>query len=169
MLSKEQKTKMTGRSPLRSGRNLRIAFPPRVGAVADMSSAASKAKGETRAKAPVFAALSLYATDLTEASRGAKLESDDYSIAVRRVLRVLARKQRNNPVLGTDNLVQGRVMIDRLARRIAAGEVPSSLRDEIVLRSIWPLGDASKDEACWPRGLAVLSDAWRARSVIPFR
>ena len=80
-----------------------------------------------------FDALAAYAQDLTKAARTAEPVADDNGAAVGRVLRVLARRDgRNNPLLVTDDAAAGKPVVEGLARRIAAGNVPASLRGKRI-------------------------------------
>jgi subtilisin family serine protease len=79
-----------------------------------------------------FEALSAYAQDLTKAARRAAPGADDYGLGVRRVLQVLARSRRNNPLLVTDNVAGSRAVVEGLARRVAGGDVPASLRGKKI-------------------------------------
>jgi serine protease AprX len=96
-------------------------------AAATQPTAGAKASTATRA-----GALAAFAQDLTGAARGAAPTSDDYGDGVRRTLRVLARASRNNPLLVTDNAAGGRAVVESLARRVASGDVPASLRDKSI-------------------------------------
>ena len=84
---------------------------------------------------PGGGALSSYAQDLTRAARGAEARTEDYGAGVRRVMQVLSRRAgRNNPVLVAADASAGASVVEGLARRIAAGDVPASLRGKKVFR-----------------------------------
>ena len=78
--------------------------------------------------------LERYCRDLTALARQEKLDPvigrDD---EIRRIMQVLARRTKNNPVLIRDPGVGKTAIVEGLARRIAAGDVPDSLRDKQVL------------------------------------
>jgi ATP-dependent Clp protease ATP-binding subunit ClpB len=81
-----------------------------------------------------FRALEKYCRDLTELARVEKLEPvigrDD---EIRRVMQVLSRKTKNNPVLIGEPGVGKTAIAEGLARRIVAGDVPDSLQDKRLL------------------------------------
>jgi len=81
-----------------------------------------------------YQALEKYARDLTEAARKGKLDPvigrDE---EIRRVVQVLSRRTKNNPVLVGEAGVGKTAIVEGLATRIVQGDVPKGLRDKRIV------------------------------------
>src|ERR1700694_5864659 len=81
-----------------------------------------------------YQALEKYGRDLTDAARRGKLDPvigrDE---EIRRVIQVLSRRTKNNPVLIGEPGVGKTAIVEGLAQRIASGDVPEGLKDKRVV------------------------------------
>ena len=91
-------------------------------------------KAESAQAESNYEALNKYAGDLTEKARAGKLDPvigrDE---EIRRVIQVLSRRTKNNPVLIGAPGVGKTAIIEGLAQRVAAGDVPDDMREARVM------------------------------------
>ena len=91
-------------------------------------------KVENQTQDSNYQALKRYTTDLTEIAAKGKVDpvigrEDE----IRRVMQVLSRRTKNNPVLVGDPGVGKTAIVEGLANRIVAGDVPESLKGKKIL------------------------------------
>lgn len=81
-----------------------------------------------------YQALKRFGRDITEQARKGKLDPvigrDD---EIRRIMQVLSRRRKNNPVLIGEPGVGKTAILEGLAQRIASGDVPEGLKDKTLL------------------------------------
>jgi ATP-dependent Clp protease ATP-binding subunit ClpB len=103
-----------------------------------LTRAFNDARGSKRVTSPeaeaTSSALDQYSVDLTAMARDGKLDPViGRDAEIRRVVQVLARRTKNNPVLIGEPGVGKTAVVEGLAQRLVAGDVPDSLRSRRLL------------------------------------
>ena len=103
-----------------------------------LSRAFNDARGSKRVTSPeaeaTSSALDQYSVDLTAMARDGKLDPViGRDAEIRRVVQVLARRTKNNPVLIGEPGVGKTAVVEGLAQRLVAGDVPDSLKSRRLL------------------------------------
>ncbi len=104
---------------------------PSSGASNPSSGSSTPSKGEKKSKTP---ALDHFCRDLTQLADEGKLDPTiGRESEIERVMEVLSRRKKNNPVLIGEPGVGKTAIVEGLAQRIMRGDVPDSLKDHRVL------------------------------------
>jgi ATP-dependent Clp protease ATP-binding subunit ClpC len=125
-------------------------------------------QGQSKSKTP---ALDAFGRDLTELAREGKLDAViGRENEIERVIQILSRRTKNNPVLLGEPGVGKTAIVEGLAQRIINGEVPDILRDKrmVVLDLALMVAGTKYRGQFEERIKAVMTEVRRVRDVVLF-
>ena len=141
---------------------------PEMGAEAEEDSGDEHRKGQTKSKTP---ALDSFGRGMTEQAKAGELDPViGRDNEIERVIQVLCRRKKNNPVLLGEAGVGKTAIVEGLAQRIVAGNVPSILKDtRIVNLDLALMVAGTKYRGQFEERIkAVMQEVKRAGNVIIF-
>src|SRR5215212_4594237 len=127
-----------------------------------------RASGRTKSKTP---ALDSFGRDLTELARQGKLDPViGRANEIERVIQILSRRQKNNPVLLGEAGVGKTAIVEGLAQLVVEGNIPELLRDRrIVVLDLAMMVAGTKYRGQFEERIkAVMNEVRRAKHVILF-
>src|SRR5437588_8766013 len=127
-----------------------------------------RAAGRTKSKTP---ALDSFGRDLTELARQGKLDPViGRANEIERVIQILSRRQKNNPVLLGEAGVGKTAIVEGLAQSVVEGNVPELLRDRrIVVLDLAMMVAGTKYRGQFEERIkAVMNEVRRAKNTILF-
>jgi len=142
-----------------------------LGAGVESEDAGAQAGGEAKKSKSKTPALDSFGRDLTEMARHGKLDPViGRQNEMERVVQILCRRQKNNPVLLGEAGVGKTAIVEGLARRIVNNEVPELLADRrIVVLDLAMMVAGTKYRGQFEERIkAVMNEVRRAKNVILF-
>ncbi|BBM86072.1 ATP-dependent Clp protease ATP-binding subunit [Candidatus Uabimicrobium amorphum] len=128
----------------------------------------TKSSNSTKSKTP---ALDAFGRDLTEMARGEKLDPViGREKEIERVVQILSRRTKNNPVLLGEAGVGKTAIVEGLAQKIVKGDVPELLRDRrlVVLDLAMMVAGTKYRGQFEERIKAVMAEVRRSKNIILF-
>ena len=129
---------------------------------------AEKASSSAKSKTP---ALDAFGRDLTELARGQKLDPViGREKEIERVIQILSRRTKNNPVLLGEAGVGKTAIVEGLAQKVIKGDVPELLRDRrIVVLDLAMMVAGTKYRGQFEERIkAVMTEVRRSKNIILF-